>query len=137
MENDFLKNLSQGQVTIQPTHHTAFKHYTLHIIHYTFYITHYTFFKKDWKFPTRFEAPLNPLNQPCIDGAMQSNVIFRKTPLKPTKNLHYISFMHHFPAGLNLTLLDLTWSGNHYSSSSWKYLTTLGRGEGNLYFILS
>ena len=123
MENDFLKNLSQGQVTIQPTHHTAFKHYT--------------FFKKDWKFPTRFEAPQNPLNQPCIDGAMQSNVIFRKTPLKPTKNLHYISFMHHFPAGLNLTLLDLTWSGNHYSSSSWKYLTTLGRGEGNLYFILS
>ena len=29
MENDFLKNLSQGQVTIQPTQLTSFKHYTL------------------------------------------------------------------------------------------------------------
>ena len=42
MENDFLKNLSQGQVTIQPTQHTSFKHYTLYITHYTLHIAHYT-----------------------------------------------------------------------------------------------
>ena len=42
---------------------------------------------------------------------MQSNVIFRKTPLKPTKNLHYISFMHHFPVGAELDIIrsDMVW----------------------------
>ena len=60
MENDFLKNLSQGQVTIQPTQHTSFKHYTLYITHYTLHITHYTFFKKEWKYSTWFKAPTDP-----------------------------------------------------------------------------